>query len=449
MSDVNPSKKKNTNNLDLPPVLEDVEVKSMKNPDTQQKEEKAISMQAQPSAIPEREYEAESSVKLDEPSQETAVPKPDRARERKMRSPTSSKFGVKRAESEKPSGPTWHGPKHVKMLINILNELGDDKSIIYSEFLHFYLIVHEIAINNRIGSVRTIETPLQKLRRNSGKPEANIPHFLWAFMNPNRNETLKKKVVKDIVKSCHDDNPKGRKVLLDSLEETIRANEQDEANTHKNIRLTFNYPGTKRALINFANTICKIDSRLAMARDVNTFISNSVKETFLFENMCFNDPIQGIETTPRQQFDNSDASGGIIVPFLHLGIDPQYVIHQNTTSQQMPTHPNNGEYVAISRVPVQYSSPGGYQQKANRYDRVEHSDSIHADPDLIPSARLDLQNDEVNMASSSKRPISKQNVNNQKRNKNAFRINQSVEKLMDLYQDDLEYNLQRSEHAYT
>jgi hypothetical protein len=85
------------------------------------------------------------------------------------------------------------------------------------------------------------------------------------------------------------------------LEETIRHNERDSVDTQKNIRLTFNYPGTKRALINFANTISKIDARISLAKDVNNFVANSIKETFLFNNEFFKDPIQGIETGPVYQ----------------------------------------------------------------------------------------------------------------------------------------------------
>jgi hypothetical protein len=39
------------------------------------------------------------------------------------------------------------------------------------------------------------------MTRNAGKPETNIPHFLWAFMNPDRQEVLRKKTMRDIIKS--------------------------------------------------------------------------------------------------------------------------------------------------------------------------------------------------------------------------------------------------------
>lgn len=65
------------------------------------------------------------------------------------------------------------------------------------------------------------------------------------------------------------------------------------------IRLTFNYPGTKRALINFATTISKIDGRTMMSRDVNTFIANSLLQDQRLLGVPFKDPIQGIEPVQR------------------------------------------------------------------------------------------------------------------------------------------------------
>ena len=135
------------------------------------------------------------------------------------------------------------------------------------------------------------------MRRAPRKPETNMPHFIWAFMNPDRHEVLRKKTLKDLIKTSYDNNGKGRKGLLDSLERVIRHNEMASEETSKNIRLTFNYPGTKRALIYFANIIAKIDNKIAMARDTQYFITRTMKEAHLFENFFFIDPIQGITTS--------------------------------------------------------------------------------------------------------------------------------------------------------
>lgn len=74
------------------------------------------------------------------------------------------------------------------------------------------------------------------------------------------------------------------------------------------LRLTFNYPGTKRALINFSNIIGKIDGRLALSRDVNAFISSTIKDTEETKHIRFNDPIQGIEPVYQEEIPEIYAS---------------------------------------------------------------------------------------------------------------------------------------------
>jgi hypothetical protein len=244
----------------------------------------------------------ENSVKLDEHEASDDPPAPEpQIKVGKTHSPRENSKAVRKVEPEKVSTPAFHGPKQLKLLFTMLQDIGEEKTIIFSEFLHFYIMVYEIAANKRISTVKTLTPIIERMTRNAGKPETNIPHFLWAFMNPDRQEVLRKKTLRDIIKSCYDKNSKGRKTLLDSLEETIRHNERDSVDTQKNIRLTFNYPGTKRALINFANTISKIDSRISLAKDVSIFVASSIRETFLFNNEFFKDPIQGIETGPVYQ----------------------------------------------------------------------------------------------------------------------------------------------------
>lgn len=297
-------KKDKKKNLDIPVPSEDYnEIRSMKNPSLQPEEK--LSQIAQHSAIPDQQNESEkatddqieNSVKLDEPNQDKSAPNPQ-VRDRKMRSPRDVSKTVKKVEVEKAPISVLQGPKHLKFIYSILQDLGEEKTLIFSEFLHFYIMLHELVANKKIGMVKTLSPLIERMRRNAGKPETNMPHFLWAFMNPDRHDVLRKKILKDIIKACYDNNSKGRKTLLDSLEEILRNNERDSADTQKNIRLTFNYPGTKRALINFANTISKIDSKISLSRDANTFVTSCIRETFLFQSDYFKDPIQGIETGP-------------------------------------------------------------------------------------------------------------------------------------------------------
>lgn len=63
------------------------------------------------------------------------------------------------------------------------------------------------------------------------------------------------------------------------------------------IRLTFNYPGVKRALINFTNVLAKIDGRTTQSREANIFISTCLQTDTRHMNIRFIDPIQGLERT--------------------------------------------------------------------------------------------------------------------------------------------------------
>lgn len=302
-------KKDKKKNIDIPISNDDYnEIRSMKNPSLQPEEK--LSQRAQPSAIPDQNNESEkaindqveNSVKLDEPNQDRPAPTPQ-IRDRNVRSPRDISKTGKKLDVEKAPNVALQGPKHLKFIYSILQDLGEEKTLIFSEFLHFYIMLHELVANKKIGTVKTLSPLIERMRRNAGKPETNMPHFLWAFMNPDRQDVLRKKVLKDIIKACYDNNAKGRKALLDSLEEILRNNERDSADTQKNIRLTFNYPGTKRALINFSNTISKIDSKISLSRDANNFVTSCIRETFLFQSDYFKDPIEGIETSPVYQED--------------------------------------------------------------------------------------------------------------------------------------------------
>ena len=177
-------------------------------------------------------YNQEHSVKLDDVNQEIAAPIPTTIKERKLKSPSNAKV-TKRSESEKALNLTWHGSKHLKILFTILQELGDEKNITFGDFFKFYLLIDEIANNKRINPSRTFDSLVEKYRRNQGRPEGNMPHFLWAFLNPDRHDWVKKKVVKDMIKACDDNKSKGRKNLLDSLEDAIRNDDKDSAETQK------------------------------------------------------------------------------------------------------------------------------------------------------------------------------------------------------------------------
>ena len=169
-------------------------------------------------------------MKLDERSEGPIAPS-TAPKEHKMRSPTGRL--AKRSDSEKAFNLTWHGPKHLKSIFTIIQELGDEKHMVFGEFLHFYLMVAEISKNKRISGVKSIAPLVDRWRRASGKPEANMPYFLWAFMNPDRQPILKKKIIRDVLKVCNDNKNKGRKNLLDSLEEIVRNSERDFVDTQK------------------------------------------------------------------------------------------------------------------------------------------------------------------------------------------------------------------------
>ena len=207
-------------------------------------------------------------------------------KEKKGSSPERSKT-AKRSESEKAIGFPWNASKNLKIIYSILQDIGDEKHISFGEFMYFYFMLIEIS-NSSKGSINRDFTSLSdNLNKNPNKIEVNQPHFLWAFMNPDRLTIVKKKIVKDVLKASLENKSKGRKILLDSLEEVIR-NSESSSDTQRSklftiifidMRLTFNYPGTKRALINFSNLLSKIDGRTTLARDISSFIEKGSKES--------------------------------------------------------------------------------------------------------------------------------------------------------------------------
>ena len=61
-------------------------------------------------------------------------------------------------------------------------------------------------------------------------------------------------------------------------------------------------------MINFSNIIGKIDGRIALSREVNTFISSIIKDTEETKHIRFNDPIQGIDPVFQEEIPEIYAS---------------------------------------------------------------------------------------------------------------------------------------------
>lgn len=72
------------------------------------------------------------------------------------------------------------------------------------------------------------------------------------------------------------------------------------------LRLTFNYPGTKRALISFAESVNKVDARVSLSREVATFVASMVKDRQVMDGVRFVDPIQGIESAEQDEGENEE-----------------------------------------------------------------------------------------------------------------------------------------------
>lgn len=292
-----------------PSELKTMKQKSIEKPSEKSSgkvENKQLKSVALPEKLKEPEAEqiqriqtpVEESVKLDQPLENIEpVQKQEVQKERNMRSPNNARLG-RRDLSERNMSISWQGPKHLKVIFSIFQELGNEKFIDFTDFLKFYLIINEVGNNKKLSGTTNFKTVFEKYRRTVGKPEGNIPHFLWAFMNPDRRKYVKKRTLRGVIKACHDNKGKGRKSLLDSLEESVRNEEGEMSNsspTSINIRLTFNYPGTKRALIFFSKTLSQIDNKAVTSREVNSFITNALKQSESLPAMIFRDPIHGIE----------------------------------------------------------------------------------------------------------------------------------------------------------
>lgn len=228
------------------------EVKTLKNKPSPSKNSDKFESQSMKSQRVDNEpeisnnaaFKNEESVKLEHPNEDISEIKPD-TKEREYRSPTNNGRIGRRHESERTMSISWHGPKHLKVIYTALQELGHEKFLDFPDFLQYYLIVNQIGnytseikklvliSENNKDSPPIITKLMQKFKKLSGKPEGNIPHFLWAFMNPDRQEYVKKKSIRDVIKACNDNKNKGRKNLLDNLEESIRNDTKDTEETQR------------------------------------------------------------------------------------------------------------------------------------------------------------------------------------------------------------------------
>lgn len=211
-----PSSKSKKRNID-----DKIESQSMKN--TPIVHDKQVDLQDYVPA-PIREL-PEESVKLEAPSEDPRnEPEEDLKEDPKFK--TTSK---KKIETEKST--VWAGPKPLKLLWSILASLGTEKALDFPDFLTFYLIFSEITTNKRLPSIKSLSNLLQKFQKLQGKPSHNMPSFLWAFMNPDRLKSLKKRTFRDVIRVCSESKGKGRKWLLDGVEESVRQSEGDMEDT--------------------------------------------------------------------------------------------------------------------------------------------------------------------------------------------------------------------------
>lgn len=153
-------------------------------------------------------------------------------KDKSVRSPVGVRTS-KRSESEKSLPFSWHGSKSLKMVFSLIQDIGDEKSMSFGEFMYFFAILNEIGNNSKGNLSKFSINSLENLNTVSNKVEANQPHFIWAFLNPDRLEVIKKKTLRDILKALNDNRAKGRKQLLDSLEEIIRNSDKDSSEMQK------------------------------------------------------------------------------------------------------------------------------------------------------------------------------------------------------------------------
>ena len=72
------------------------------------------------------------------------------------------------------------------------------------------------------------------------------------------------------------------------------------------MKLTFNYPGTKRAVITYAQNLSKIDGRVSLSKDFMSCIEKAAQDHGIFKNAVFYDPIQGVEKPVGQQIEDME-----------------------------------------------------------------------------------------------------------------------------------------------
>lgn len=147
------------------------------------------------------------------------------------------------------------------------------------------------------------------------------------------------------------------------------------------IRLTFNYPGVKRALINFSNLLAKIDGRSTQSREANLFISNCLQAETRFTNIRFIDPIQGLERAEDHEEHNYDDSlRAEQHPSQRNGTDP--IVNEGRNTEKLPSHSSMADPDLYPRHMKAVQSNGIFHQTRQsdqdiRNPKRRHPESAH------------------------------------------------------------------------
>ena len=138
--------------------------------------------------------------------------------------------------------------KEVNALNELLNSISPDKSICYTQFYQFYDTLKQLT------EVKRYYKPDDSDNSMISQMPTKTTDFLWFLINPDKMESIRRKTIRDFVRIVSDNKNQQRKVIIDCVEDYMMRTCSDDKQEQV-IRASFNYPGAKRSIVEFANIL--------------------------------------------------------------------------------------------------------------------------------------------------------------------------------------------------
>ena len=139
---------------------------------------------------------------------------------------------------------------------------------------------------------------------NEKLPNVRQVDYLWFILNPMKEPTLRKRLILNFIKIVNDTKDYPRKAFIQQMEDFILKLRENDPEFERLVKISFNYPGAKRSLIDFSKVFQKLKFSL-IPKEVRSIQSASLQ--YSSAQHVFSDPVcQSAEITPNKSHRESD-----------------------------------------------------------------------------------------------------------------------------------------------